>query len=159
MMECIRRNTQWILIGSRSLISPLEAMYFLLVFIFCKELDATPLQLTLLVSAKPMVALMAFYGNIFIKGRPDRLKYYLMTLNVVGCLPCFLFPFVQSPWFFLLGYAVFMTALKAGIPAWAEILKINLPPEDRGQVFAKRADDKLFNYCLCSCYNLSLAGL
>lgn len=139
MSNSFRTNTQFILIANRFIQSLLEAMYFLLVFIFCKELNATPLQITLLISAKPIVALIAFYGGSFIKDQHNKLKPFLITISILGCLPCFLFPFIESPWYYVLGYAIFMTSVKASIPAWAEILKTNLNLEDRGKVFAKAA--------------------
>jgi Major Facilitator Superfamily len=131
------RNTQLIFVGSRWLISPLEAMYGLLAFIFCKDLNATPLQITLLISSKPIVALLSFYGNLIIKGQPTRLKTLILWSNLLAFLPCFLFPFVDNVWFYLASFALFMMSLRAMIPAWSEILKINCQPEARGKIFSQ----------------------
>ena len=57
-------NTKFIFIGSKLLSSPLEAMCGLLAFILYKELHASPLQITLLISSKPIFALLSFYGNL-----------------------------------------------------------------------------------------------
>lgn len=130
------KHTQWMFVGSKLLISPLDAMFGLLAFIFYKDLNATPLQLTLLVSSKPLVALLAFYGNIVIKGQTARLKSFLIITSLVGFIPCFFFPFVHNIWFFLLANALFMMSAKAMIPAWSEILKLNLPRDERGKVFS-----------------------
>jgi hypothetical protein len=132
-----QRHTQFIFVGSKWLISPLEAMYGLLAFILYKDLNATPLQITLLMSSKPIVALLSFYGNLIIKGQPTRLKSLILWSNILACLPCFLFPFVDNVWFFLASFALFMMSLRAMIPAWSEILKINCPQEARGKIFSK----------------------
>lgn len=132
-----QKNTQRIFVGSRCLISPLEAMYGLLAFIFCKDLNATPLQITLLMSSKPIVALLSFYGNLIIKDQPARLKTLIFWSNILAFLPCFLFPFVNNVWFFLISFALFMMSVRAMIPAWSEILKINCAPEERGKIFSQ----------------------
>jgi len=131
------KHTQWMFIGSKLLISPLDAMFALLAFILLKDLNATPLQLTLLVSSKPLVSLIAFYGNLVIKGQTSRLKPFLMASSLLGFLPCFFFPFAHNIWFFLIANALFMMSAKAMIPAWSEILKLNLPSEERGKVFSQ----------------------
>lgn len=112
-------------------------MYALLVFIFIKDLNATPLQITLLVSSKPLVALLSFYSNLIIKGQPHRLKSLIAWSYIIGCLPCLFFPFIDNVWFFLLGFAVFGMSVRAMIPAWSEVFKINLPKEMRSQVFSQ----------------------
>lgn len=131
------KHTQWMFVGSKLLISPLDAMFGLLAFIFYKDLNATPLQLTLLVASKPLVALFAFYGNLVIKGNTSRLKSFLITTSLLGFIPCFFFPFMYNVWFFLLANALFMMSAKAMIPAWSEILKLNLPQEERGKIFSQ----------------------
>lgn len=134
-----KRNTHFIFVLSRLLISPLGAMYGLLIFIFCKDLNATPLQLTLLVSSKPIVALFSFYTNLIIRGRPNRLKSLIIWSNILGFMPCLLFPFINNIWFYLLSFALFMMSLRAVTSPWGEILKINLPEDSRGSVFAQGA--------------------
>lgn len=123
-------------VASKVLSSPLEAMYGLLSFIMVKDLHATPWQITVLVSLMPIVALLSFYGNLFIKDRPHRLKSLVIGTKFVGLLPCFFFPFVNNVWFFIFGAALFMTSIRAAIPAWSEILKINLTYEWRGKIFS-----------------------
>jgi hypothetical protein len=59
-------HTRLIFILSRLLCSPLEALYYIMPFIFAKDLNATPMQIALLISVKPVVALLSFYGNLFI---------------------------------------------------------------------------------------------
>lgn len=133
------KHTQRIFVGSKFLSSPLDAMYGLLAFIFCKDLEATSLQITLLVTLKPLVALLSFYGTLIIKEQPRRLKTFIIGANLLGCLPCLFFPFVDNIWFFIFSFALFMMSARAKIPAWTEILKINLSAEDRGKIFSHGA--------------------
>lgn len=130
-------NTKSIFVGSKLLSSPLEAMYGLLAFILCKELNASPLQITLLISAKPIMALFSFYGNLLLNGQPHRLKTLIRCCTLISFLPALLFPFISHIWFFILGFAVFMMANRAIIPAWSEIMRINLSDETRGKIFSR----------------------
>ncbi|CDZ79690.1 Major Facilitator Superfamily protein [Candidatus Rubidus massiliensis] len=116
--------------------APLWAMYSLLVFIFYKDLHATPLQLTLLISIKPAIAILSFYWSSIIHKRPDLLKKNIFWATVVGFFPCFLFPFFENIWFYILAYGLYMMAIRAVIPAWMEILKINVPASERSKVFS-----------------------
>lgn len=137
-LDSLQVRTQLTFIGSKLFSSPLEAMYGLLIFILCKDLNATPLQITLLVSAKPIVALISFYSSLIIKGKPHQLKRLILWSNVISFLPCLLFPLIHNSWFYLLSYALFMMSNRAIIPAWSEILRINVSdPESRGKIFSR----------------------
>lgn len=110
----------------RGLGSPLEAMFTLLIFIISKELNATPLQLTILACLKPVVSLIAFQSNSWIIGKMNRSRTFLMLLTFFGAAPCLMFPFVTNAWFYIASYGLFMTSLRASSPAWIEILKCDL---------------------------------
>jgi len=141
-------------ITSKLFSSPLDAMFTLLSFIFVKELGASPLQLTLLVASKPLVGLLAFYNHIFIKNAPSMLKPLLIVLNALGAIPCLLFPFTNSVWFFLLAYALFILSLRSSVPAWVELLKINLSPQKQAQTFSLGASA---NYLITIFFPLGIA--
>lgn len=130
------QTTRFAFIWSNILNAPLWAMYSLLVFIFYKDLNATPLQIILLISAKPVVAIISFYWNSFIDKRRDWLKASIVVASILGLLPCFFFPFVESNWFFILAFSIYMTASRAIVPAWMEILKIRISSENRTKVFS-----------------------
>lgn len=131
-----QRNTKLIFIGSKLLSSPLEALCGLLAFILYKELHASPLQITLLISSRPMVALLSFYGNLIIQDNPKRLKFLIIGSTLISSLPFLLFPLISNAWFFIIAYAIFMMSNRAIIPAWSEILRINLSHNERGKVFS-----------------------
>jgi hypothetical protein len=148
------KRTRLIFILNRVLGSPLEALYYIMAFIFAKDLNATPLQIALLISIKPFVALLSFYGNLIIKGRPNRLKVFLSLSSLFASLPCFFFPFVNNVWFYLAAYGIFWISARAMVPAWSEIFKINEPKEKRGNIFSKGASANyvimIFFPLLCS---------
>lgn len=132
----ICQKTRSAFIWSNALNAPLWAMYSLLVFIFYKDLHGTPLQITLLISSKPVVAIISFYWSSFVDKRRDWLKPSIICASIIGLLPCFFFPFIDNNWFFILAFAVYMMASRAIIPAWMEILKIKVPPEARSKIFS-----------------------
>jgi hypothetical protein len=132
----LQGNTKLIFIWAKLLSSPLESMCGLLAFILYKELHASPLQITLLISSKPIVALLSFYGNSFIQGNAHKLKSLITISTLISFLPFLLFPMTNSVWFFILAYAIFMMSNRAVIPAWSEILRINLTSQERGKVFS-----------------------
>lgn len=108
---------------NRLLYSPLEALYPILIFILCKELHATPLQLAVLAATKPVVSLFAFQLSALLADNSQRFRAYLMAMTLMSALPCLLFPCINNSWYFIASYALFMTALRASTPAWIEILK------------------------------------
>lgn len=118
------------------LASPLEGLFYILSFILYKELNASPLQLTILISTKPAVALLSFYGNLFIKNRPSNLRSMIILCTLLGAIPCAFIPWCMNVWFIIFAHALFMISLRAVLPAWSEILKINLATKYRGRVFS-----------------------
>lgn len=140
-----KRDSSFLFLFSRFLASPLEAMYTLLIFILSKDLNADVLQITILASVKPLVSLVAFYVSSLFMSKLNKIRNYLVILNIVGCLPCLLFPFVQSVWYYTLSYILFMTTLRAAFPAWAEILKTNLGLCKMGNIVSKGTS---INYCM-----------
>jgi len=127
------KRTQHIFMASKLLSSPLEALYGLLGFILCKNLDATPLQITFLVCAKPLVAIISFYVSVLTKS----LKKVILLAHCISFLPCLFFPVINNVWYFVFSYALFMAASRAMIPSWAEILRVHLSESMRGKVFSR----------------------
>ena len=137
MTESNSQKTARIFALAKGLSAPLEALWLLLAFLFCKELGASPLQVTVLVAMKPISALGAFYGSVLILGRRARLKSYLIGVTLGGLLPCLLFPFVDNLWFFIAANGCFWISSRALILAWGEIFKLNLKHEERGKAFSR----------------------
>lgn len=111
-------------------------MYALLIFVLCKDLSATPLQITLLITLKPVVSLFSPYWSALVFNRPDRLRSNVIWGTLIGHLPFFFFPFFQNTWFLIGAGALFLMMKRGIIPAWMEILKTNLSKEKQSSTFS-----------------------
>jgi predicted MFS family arabinose efflux permease len=121
---------------TRILNTPFWAIYTLLPFIMCKDLQATPWQIACIVSLKPIVSLFSLYWSSQIKKRRDRLISNIIWAGILGHLPFLFVPWVNNPWFFVFASAVYMLFHRGVNPAWMEVLKVNVPEDSRKTVFA-----------------------
>lgn len=119
-----------------ALATPLWVIYNMLPYILYKDLHATQLQITTLVVLKPLVSLLSVYWGEAIKQRRDRLLSNVIWARILSLLPFFLFPFVDNVWYFVAASALYMLLHRGVIPAWMEILKLNLPAARIGKTFA-----------------------
>lgn len=121
---------------TRILNTPFWALYTLLPFILCKDLQATPWQIACIISLKPIVSLFSLYWSSQIKRRHDRLVSNIIWAGVLGHLPFLFVPWISHPWFFILASAIYMLFHRGVNPAWMEVLKVNVPEDARKTVFA-----------------------
>lgn len=132
----LAKRTQWAYIGTRVLDTPFWGIFNMLPFILYKDLHATPFQLALLVTLKPMVSIFSSYWSSTFNNRADILKSNILWARVIACIPFFFYPFVDSPWFFIFSFALYMTIAVGIVPAWMELLKTNVPKVTREKVFS-----------------------
>ncbi|MCB1181628.1 MAG: MFS transporter [Chlamydiia bacterium] len=116
--------------------APFWAVYNLLLFILYKDLHASPFQIGLFIALKPGVSLLSMYWGHLVNQRPDRLISNIIWASVIGYFPFFFFPFFYSSWFVLFGSAIYMMMHRGVVPAWMEILKLNLPKGTKEKVFS-----------------------
>lgn len=114
--------------------APFWGIYTLLIFILSKDLHASPLQIAIFISLRPVVSIFSIYWSNFVHERPDRLRINLIAAALIGFLPIFFFPFISSPWFFIGAGALYMMLKRGIIPAWMEILKLNMPHPRRKRI-------------------------
>lgn len=136
--EKIALKTQWGYAATRILDTPFWGLYALLPFILYRDLAASPLQIALLVTLKPLSSLLSSYWGSFVYNRPDRLITNIIWGRRLSYLPYFFFPFIDNPWFFIFAHGFYMMLAVGTIPAWMEVLKRNLSQEKR---------ENLFSYC------------
>lgn len=129
-------HTQFIFNIYKLIGSPLEGLFYIFAFMLLKDLNASPLQITILIASKPTAALLSFYMNIFIKNKPGQLKSAIILATILGSVPCLFFPFTNNVWALIVAQGIFMLSHRAVLPAWAEILKINLCSFGRSKVFS-----------------------
>ncbi len=132
----LTRRTQWAYIGTRVLDTPFWGIFNMLPFILYKDLHATPFQLGLLVTLKPLVSIFSSYWSAMINSRSDRLVSNILWARILAYLPFFLFPFMDSPWFFIGSFGLYMMLAVGIVPAWMELLKLNVPKVTREKVFS-----------------------
>lgn len=123
-------------LATRILDVPLWAIFNMLPLILLKGLNATPFQLAVYIALKPIVSVFALYWSALVKDRADRLRSNIVFARVLGSFLFFFFPFVESPWFIILGAAVYMTLAIGVVPAWMEVLKQNLSDSGGKHTFA-----------------------
>lgn len=116
--------------------TPFWAIFNMLPFILYKDLHATPLQITAIIVLKPAVSLIALYWSALIEKRKDRLISNLIWARVLAHFPFFFFPFVSNPWFFIASFGLYMVFTRGTVPAWMEVLKLNIPGISRERIFA-----------------------
>lgn len=119
-----------------ALATPFWIIYNLMPYILYKDLHATPFQITTLVILKPLVSLFSVYWGEAIKQRRDLLLSNVIWARFLSLAPFFFFPFVDNVWFFIGASVLYMTLHRGVVPAWMEILKLNLPLERMGKTFA-----------------------
>lgn len=130
------QKTQAAFVWTSILNTPFWAIFNMLPFILYKDLHATPFQVTAIIILKPAVSLFALYWSAMIEKRKDRLKANLIWARVISHLPFFFFPFVDNPWFFIASFGLYMMLSRGTVPAWMEVLKLNIPDISREKVFA-----------------------
>jgi len=135
MEEC--PDTQRAFLWTYVLNTPFWALYNLLPFILFRDLGATPLQITAMITLKPVVSIFSVYWSDYVHQRSDRLISNVIGGCVLSHLPFFFFPFVENVWFFVASFAIYMLLHRGVIPAWMEILKLNLPNVSRQKLFAR----------------------
>lgn len=111
-------------------------MSTLLPFILFQDLHASPLQITLLVSLKPIVSLLSIYWSTYIHNRPDRLKRHVMRSTSLGLIPFFFFPFVENSWFVIFAATVNILFERGAKPAWMELLHRHLNAQESQKIFS-----------------------
>lgn len=130
------RKTKAALLWTSLLNEPFLALYALMPFILRKDLEATMFQISLFAMLKPTVSLLSFYWSSWISSRRDRLRSNLIGAGILARVPFLVVPCVDNVWYLIFAGAVYMLFSRAGIPAWMEILKLNMPRKSREKLFS-----------------------
>lgn len=114
-------------VWTRVLDTPFWALFNLLIFMLYKELHATPLQLAIMISLKPMSSILSSYWSARVHQKPERLVSSIITARWLAYLPFFAFPFIHNLWFLIACSGIFMFLQVGMMPSWMELLKQNVP--------------------------------
>lgn len=127
----LTERTQSAFLCIRLLCTPCWCLLSMLAFILYKNIHLTPLQITLIVALKPTSSLLSPYWSQTIYQRPDRIIANLVGANFFRHLPFLFMPWIDSAWFIIFSFGLYMTLTRATIPAWLELFKYNLPKMKR----------------------------
>jgi len=129
-------RTRAAFIWTRILNTPFWAIFSMLPFILYKDLKASALQITLIIVLKPLVSIFSTYWSAVIDKRRDRLLSNVISANILKHIPFLFFPFTDNVWFIIFASGVYMMLHRGAVPAWMEIMKLNIAGEKRERIFA-----------------------
>ncbi len=127
------KRTKRALFFSSLVHEPLFSLYGMLSFILVKDLGASPLAIALLTMLKPVSSILSFYWGSWSKGR---LRANVLGAGILMRAPFLLVPWIDSPWFVIAAGVNYTLFYRAGMPAWVEILKRNMPEGAREKAFS-----------------------
>lgn len=135
-LDSIAKKTRCAFLWTSILKTPFWTLYGLLIFILYKDLHASSFQVAVFLALKPVVSIVSIYWSSLVKERSDRLKSNIVIGSILAYLPFFFFPFIDNPWFFVASGSLYMMLKRGVVPAWMEILKLNMQQSHRQKVFA-----------------------
>lgn len=127
------RHTKRALFLSSLLHEPLFTLYTFVAFILYKDLHASAFQIALLTMLKPVSTILSFYWSTWSRGR---LRTNLLGAGFLMRAPFLLVPWVDEVWYLIAASVNYMLFYRAGMPAWMEILKRNVPASERTRSFS-----------------------
>jgi MFS family permease len=131
-----KNPTRTAYVMTRILDTPFWSLYNLLPIFLFKDLHATPYQLGLLITLKPLVSLLSSYWSTKVQQCPNKILSSITLGRFLAYLPFLFFPFIDSIWYFIFCFGLYMLLQVGMVPAWMELLKQNLPAETRDKVFS-----------------------
>lgn len=132
--EC--KTTRFATVLSCILSEPLVFCYALLVPLFIRDLKATTLQISLLITLHPLISLIAMYWSDFSSKLSHKLLKRVNIGHALAKLPWLLTPFVSSPWALIAIAAIYKLFSSGSMPGWNEVMRIKLSSDIRHKTFA-----------------------
>ncbi len=129
-------RTKGFLYFSTILHEPLVSLYPLLAFILTKSMGAVAFQIILFTMLKPVASIFSFYWSELVSQNRHSLRANLLGAGLLARLPFLFAIFTGNVWAIILGSTVYMLFVRAAIPAWMEMIKLNLPKMVRERVFS-----------------------
>jgi MFS family permease len=130
------KRTSAAYIWTRVLDTPFWGLFNLLPFILYKDLHASPFQLAMIITLKPLVSIFSTYWSRRAFGMPSRLSSSIIQGRWIAFFPFLAFPFIHNPWYVIACFGLFMLLQVGMMPAWMELLKQNVPARTRENVFS-----------------------
>lgn len=115
---------------------PFWVLLNILPIILYKELNISPWMVSLMIVIKPASALFASYWSAWIHERQDRLLSNIILANLIRFFPFLFLPWIDSPFYIIAAFGLYMMLSRGVIPAWMEIFKCNLNPQVSSRIFS-----------------------
>jgi MFS family permease len=132
----IAKRTKISLVGTSLLNEVFISFFGLMPFILRKDLLASTFQIALFTMLKPSVAVLSFYWSSRLVRSRISLRNNLVFAGVLARLPFLFLPFFDNVWYMIFASTTYMLFSRAAIPAWMEILKLNLEKSSRDKLFS-----------------------
>lgn len=116
---------------------PFIALNLMLDVILSAHFGATALQISILTTLRPVLAVFAFYWGSILLFRPELLRFSLVFATLMAASLFLFAPFADSIWYFIIAESCFILFWRAANPAQMEILKINVSKGAREKLFSK----------------------
>ncbi|MDF2550709.1 MAG: permease, major facilitator superfamily [Chlamydiales bacterium] len=132
----IEKKTRLILLWTFILTEPLYTSAGLLSFILRKDLGATPLQIAILTTLKPIVSVFSLYWSHLPYKNTAQLKRNVLLGHFLARVPYFFYPWVESASWIIVLELFHLIFARGSHPPFAELLRLNLPEEARTKTYA-----------------------
>lgn len=132
----VEKKTKKSLIWTSLLNEFFVSFFAFMPFILRKDLLATTFQISLYTALKPAVAVLSFYWGSRALLSKVTLRSNLVVAGILARIPFLFFPFFGSVWYMIFASTTYMLFSRAAIPAWMEILKLNLNEGERNKLFS-----------------------
>ena len=130
------KTTRFATILSCILSEPLVFCYALLVPLFIRDLKASTLQISVLITLHPLISLIAMYWSDYSSKLSHRLLQRVNIGHALSKLPWLLTPFISGPWELIAIAAIYKLFSSGSMPGWNEVMRIKLSSDVRHKTFA-----------------------
>lgn len=130
-------KTKNVLFLSSALQVPFVALNLMLDVILSKHFGASALQISILTTLRPLLAVCAFYWGSLLLFKPQFLRGSLVLATGVATSFFLFSPWADAIWYFIVAESCFYLFWRAANPAQMEVLKLNLNKGDREEIFSK----------------------
>lgn len=130
-------KTRRLLFLSSAVQVPFIALNLMLDVILSSHFGASALQISILTTLRPVLAVLAFYWGSLLLFRPELLRFSLVAATAMATLFFLFSPFANSIWYFIFAECCYVLFLRAANPAQMEILKQNLSSGNRERIFSQ----------------------
>lgn len=137
LQEQKKAKTSIALYAMHILNEPFVVLFAMLLYILRKDLGATTFQLSFFAALRPTLSLLSFYWGSNLTRKRGSLVSNMALAWVLGRVPFLLIPFFNNVWYIIFAAGMFQLFQRAGTPAMIELLKQNIPKQERETLFSR----------------------